>query len=72
MVDEGKVDFGKLLIDGGFVGGFVVLVVMIFYKVFSVGISFYGVFDFEVLVKDIYKFESRYLDILVGLYFEDK
>ena len=44
---------------------------MTFHKVFSAGTSFYGVSNLEALAKDTHKFESRYLDTLVGPYDED-
>lgn len=72
LVKEDKVDGKRFIIDGGLVGGFVVLFVLIFYKDFSVGISNYGVFDILVFVENTYKFESYYIEIFVGLYFEDK
>ena len=34
--------------------------------VFSVGVSNYGVADCELLAQDTHKFESRYLDSLIG------
>lgn len=36
--------------------------------VFSAGASHFGVADMELLAKDTHKFESRYLDGLVGPY----
>ena len=39
-----------------------------FRDVFSAGASHYGVADMELLAKDTHKFESRYLDGLVGPY----
>ena len=35
---------------------------------FQVGASYYGISDIEVLAHDTHKFESRYLDTLVGPY----
>ena len=37
-------------------------------KVFSGGASYYGVSDLEALARDTHKFESRYLDWLIGRY----
>ena len=37
-------------------------------KIFAAGISLYGISDLEALAKDTHKFESRYLDGLVGPY----
>ncbi|MBI5828455.1 MAG: prolyl oligopeptidase family serine peptidase, partial [Chloroflexi bacterium] len=39
-----------------------------FRQVFKAGASYYGVSDLEALAKDTHKFESRYLDNLVGPY----
>jgi dipeptidyl aminopeptidase/acylaminoacyl peptidase len=36
--------------------------------VFKAGASYYGVSDLEALAKDTHKFESRYLDGLIGPY----
>lgn len=36
--------------------------------VFSAGASHYGVADLELLARDTHKFESRYLDGLIGPY----
>jgi dipeptidyl aminopeptidase/acylaminoacyl peptidase len=38
------------------------------YDFFSAGASHYGVTDLELLARDTHKFESRYLDRLVGEY----
>lgn len=35
-------------------------------QVFAVGVSNYGVADCELLAQDTHKFESRYLDSLIG------
>lgn len=39
---------------------------------FKAGASYYGVGDLEVLARDTHKFESRYLDSLIGPYPEAK
>ena len=39
-----------------------------FREVFQAGASFYGVSDLEALAQDTHKFESRYLDRLIGPY----
>lgn len=40
--------------------------------VFSAGASHYGVADLELLAQETHKFESRYLDQLIGPYPKDK
>jgi dipeptidyl aminopeptidase/acylaminoacyl peptidase len=43
-----------------------------FHDVFAAGASHYGIGDLEALLRDTHKFESRYLDGLVGPYPEMK
>lgn len=62
----------RLCIDGGSAGGYTTLACLAFRDVFSAGASHYGVADMELLAKDTHKFESRYLDGLVGPYPEAK
>lgn len=64
--EQGVVDGGRALIRGGSAGGFTTLAAMAFTETFSAGASFYGVADLELLARDTHKFESRYLDSLVG------
>lgn len=45
---------------------------MTFRDTFKAGASYYGVSDLEALARDTHKFESRYLDRLVGAYPEMK
>ena len=40
--------------------------------VFSAGTSHYGVADCELLAQETHKFESRYLDLLIGPYPQEK
>ncbi len=72
LVKQGKVDGEKLAISGGSAGGFTTLAALTFYDVFKAGASYYGVSDLEALATDTHKFESRYLDNLIGKYPEEK
>ena len=72
LAERGDVDANRLLIRGGSAGGYTVLCAMAFYDMFAAGASMYGVADLEALAKDTHKFESRYLDGLVGAYPEMK
>ena len=68
LVRRGDVDPQRLIIRGGSAGGFTVLSALAFHDVFTAGASLYGVADLEALLADTHKFESRYLDNLVGPY----
>ena len=68
LVAEGLVDPDRLAIRGGSAGGFTVLCALAFHDRFAAGASHYGVADLEALARDTHKFESRYLDSLVGPY----
>jgi len=72
MVDEGLADGEKLCIDGGSAGGYTTLGALAFKDVFKAGCSLYGVADLSLLASDTHKFESRYLDGLVGVYPDEK
>jgi dipeptidyl aminopeptidase/acylaminoacyl peptidase len=68
LAAEGAVDGERLVIRGGSAGGFTTLCALTFRDDFTVGASLYGVADLEALARDTHKFESRYLDLLVGPY----
>ena len=68
LADRGDVDPQRLMIRGGSAGGFTVLAALALHDVFAAGASRYGVADLEALAADTHKFESRYLDRLVGPY----
>jgi dipeptidyl aminopeptidase/acylaminoacyl peptidase len=68
LADRGDVDPGRLAIAGGSAGGYTTLAALAFRDVFSAGISLFGVADLETMTRDTHKFESRYLDRLVGPY----
>jgi acetyl esterase/lipase len=68
MVGLGKADPARLAIRGGSAGGYTTLAALTFHQVFAAGASYYGISDIEVLAHDTHKFESRYLDTLIGPY----
>jgi dipeptidyl aminopeptidase/acylaminoacyl peptidase len=68
LVERGEVDAARLAIRGGSAGGFTTLAALTFGDVFTAGASHYGVADLAMLAEDTHKFESRYLDRLVGPY----
>lgn len=68
LVQRGEVDGNRLAITGGSAGGYTTLCALTFRDTFKAGASHYGISDLEALVKDTHKFESRYLDKLIGPY----
>ena len=68
LVADGVVDGARLAIRGGSAGGFTTLCALAFTDVFAAGASHYGVADLMALAADTHKFESRYLDGLIGPY----
>jgi dipeptidyl aminopeptidase/acylaminoacyl peptidase len=68
LVDRGDVDGDRLIIRGGSAGGYTTLASLTFCDVFKVGASYYGVADLEALALETHKFESRYMDSMVGPY----
>jgi dipeptidyl aminopeptidase/acylaminoacyl peptidase len=66
LVAEGIADADRLAISGGSAGGFTTLCAVTFHDCFAAGASHFGVADLELLARDTHKFESRYLDLLVG------
>lgn len=73
LAEAGEVDGDRLLIRGSSAGGYTTLCALTFFPdVFAAGASYYGVADLETLAIDTHKFESRYLDRLVGPYPREK
>lgn len=66
LVAQGWVDGDRVVIRGGSAGGFTVLSALVFTQRFAAGINYFGVADLATLAEDTHKFESRYLDGLVG------
>jgi dipeptidyl aminopeptidase/acylaminoacyl peptidase len=68
LARQGLVDRSRLAVRGGSAGGYTTLAALVFKKVFRAGASYYGVSDLEGLATDTHKFESHYLDNLIGPY----
>jgi dipeptidyl aminopeptidase/acylaminoacyl peptidase len=66
LVEAGKADPERLAIRGGSAGGYTTLAVLAFRDDFAAGASHFGVADLELLARHTHKFESRYLDRLIG------
>ncbi|KAI4336946.1 hypothetical protein L6164_015414 [Bauhinia variegata] len=66
LVDSGKVDGERLCITGGSAGGYTTLAALAFRETFKAGASLYGVADLKLLKEETHKFESHYIDNLVG------
>lgn len=68
LAEKGLVDGNRSVITGGSAGGYTVLAALTFHDYFRGGASHYGVSDLAFLAQDTHKFESRYLDGLIGPY----
>jgi len=72
VAGRGDADVQRLAITGGSAGGYTTLCALTFSDVFAAGASHYGVSDAEALAQDTHKFESRYLDSMIGPYPQEK
>jgi dipeptidyl aminopeptidase/acylaminoacyl peptidase len=68
LVSHGVVDGARLAVTGGSAGGYTTLAALAFRDAFKAGASHFGVSDLGALARETHKFESRYLDGLVGPY----
>lgn len=66
LVASKLADPARLAIRGGSAGGYTALATLAFRNTFSCGASLYGIGDLMTLARDTHKFESRYLDLLIG------
>jgi dipeptidyl aminopeptidase/acylaminoacyl peptidase len=67
LAEQGETDPGRTWVEGGSAGGYVVFCAAVFDPTaFAAGVSYFGVADLEPFVHDTHKFESRYLDTLIG------
>ena len=68
LAAQDLVDGKRMAIRGSSAGGFTVLCALAFHDTFAAGASYYGISDLEALAQDTHKFESHYLESLVGPY----
>jgi dipeptidyl aminopeptidase/acylaminoacyl peptidase len=68
LAEQGLADPRRLAIRGGSAGGYTTLAALCSKDVFAAGVSFFGLGDLAVFTDITHKFESRYMDILVGPY----
>lgn len=66
LASEGLVDGERMAIRGGSASGFTTLAALAFRRTFRAGTTYFGIGDLRAFVKDTHKFESRYLESLVG------
>ena len=68
LVEHDLASDSQIAVRGGSAGGFLVLACLAESNLFSAGVSYYGIADLELLTKDTHKFESQYLERLIGPY----
>tara|TARA_B100001093_G_scaffold506300_1_gene565001 strand:- start:2095 stop:4047 length:1953 start_codon:yes stop_codon:yes gene_type:complete len=68
LTNSGLISGNQCIIRGSSAGGFTVLAALTFTDTFNAGACYYGISDLEALTKDTHKFESHYLDGLIGPY----
>ena len=68
LIAQKLADPHRLLIRGGSAGGYTTLAALAFTEDFAAGANYFGVSDLEALAKHTHKFESRYLDSMIGPY----
>ncbi len=69
LAERGEVDARRMCITGGSAGGYTTLACLARSDTpFAAGGDHFGVADLEAMAKDTHKFESHYLDKLIGPY----
>jgi len=67
LIARGDVDPARIAVQGGSAGGYTTLNALTRHRFFSAGASYFGLADLELFAAGgTHKFESRYLDGLVG------
>ena len=73
LTARGQADPDRLAMRGRSAGGYTTLAALTFHQdVFKAGASYYGISDLEAMARETHKFESRYLDSLIGPYPADR
>jgi dipeptidyl aminopeptidase/acylaminoacyl peptidase len=72
LADKGLVDGSRQAVAGGSASGFTTLAALAFTDQFDAGCTYFGIGDLRAFVKDTHKFESRYLESLLGPWPEAK
>jgi len=72
LIEQGLADPQRCAIRGSSAGGYTTLAALTFRDRFRAGASLYGISDLEALITDTHKFESRYLERLIGPYPEQR
>ena len=68
LIAQGLVDPERTAIRGWSASGYTTLATLAFRDLFRAGASHFGISDLETMTTDTHKFESRYLDGLIGPY----
>jgi dipeptidyl aminopeptidase/acylaminoacyl peptidase len=68
LIERGLVDPERIAIRGWSASGYTTLATLAFRDLFRAGASHFGISDLETMTTDTHKFESRYLDGLIGPY----
>ena len=72
LAENNLVDAERCIIRGSSAGGYTVLAALTFTETFKAGASYYGIGNLETLARDTHKFESQYLESLVGSYAQER
>jgi dipeptidyl aminopeptidase/acylaminoacyl peptidase len=68
LIERGLVEPERTAIRGWSASGYTTLATLAFRDLFRAGASHFGISDLETMATDTHKFESRYLDGLIGPY----
>jgi len=68
MARRAEADPERVAIEGGSASGYTTLAALAFRDVFRAGVSYFGIGNLETFAAETHKFESRYLERLIGPY----